>query len=236
MSKENFSTSFDNQLKGLDIYYRYPILLPFIGKDYSDTKSKILFIGESHYLPRDYDNKIFTEWYDKDLSEYNLSEYDKSYLNTRNIINGVINQEGFSKAHNIYRNFGNVYAECFNLNGYSDALSHIAFYNYFLRPAEVTGDSIKVDDWKEKVFSFDTLTKLEDILKPHKIIFLSSLARQVFHQVRWSDDRKEMGEELDKIVSGVPHPSSQWWNKEAKKYENVTGKQKLKNILHNLQD
>ena len=75
---KNFSTDFDEELKGIDIYHRYPILLPFVGNEYTDTKKKIFFIGESHYLPGNYNNKISTEWYDKNLSEYNFSEHDKS--------------------------------------------------------------------------------------------------------------------------------------------------------------
>ena len=237
MTKENFSIDFDKELKDMDIYCRYPISLPFIGKNYADTKKKILFVGESNYLPIEYNNKITTEWYDKKLSEYDFSETAKWYLNTRGIVNGVINKdEPGNKAHIIYRNFGNVYAECLNHRDYSDALPHIAFYNYFLRPAEVTGKSIRVNDWGEKILSFDILVKLIDILKPHKVIFLSSLARKTFHPVRWSDERKEIGKEVEKIVNDVPHPSCRWWYKEAKKYGNVTGKQKLKNILYDMQD
>ncbi len=67
---------------------------PLSAKKYNGSTKKILFVGESHYLPAKYNDTVSTEWYKKSLSDYNFSERDESYLNTRNIINGVINKRG----------------------------------------------------------------------------------------------------------------------------------------------
>ncbi len=86
-----------------------------------------------------------TNWYNKKIGDYEFDEEAIRWLDTRNIINGVINKWGYSKGHNIYRNIGNVFGEVFLLGGYENSLPYISFYNYFLRPAEITGESINYD-------------------------------------------------------------------------------------------
>lgn len=43
------------------IYTLHPELAPFIGKHYAKAPLKVLFQGESHYLPAAYDHKIEQE-------------------------------------------------------------------------------------------------------------------------------------------------------------------------------
>lgn len=53
------------------IYKFHPKLAPFIGKLYPKASLKILFLGESHYLPAAYNHKVGQEWY-----EHNTTSYD----------------------------------------------------------------------------------------------------------------------------------------------------------------
>ena len=48
----------------MTIYTLHPELAPFIGKHYAKAPLKVLFQGESHYLPAAYDHKVGQEWYE----------------------------------------------------------------------------------------------------------------------------------------------------------------------------
>lgn len=227
--------SYKTELKKVQIYNDYPLLTPFIGEEYGKKHSRCLFIGESHYLPKESKVVSDAEWYNKTQKDHEIDEASAAYLNTSNIIQeDVINKNYGSKAHAMYRNYGNSFAHAMNIEGgFQKALPHTAFYNYFLRPAETTGDSINILGWDEEVRSFENLKTLYNILKPEKIVFLSSKAKQSFHRVRWSNEEgaKEFGELVDKIVIAVPHPCSAWWNKTSKKLNGLNGRQHLEKEL-----
>ncbi|WP_157231242.1 MULTISPECIES: hypothetical protein [Capnocytophaga] len=48
----------------MTIYTLHPELAPFVGKHYAKAPLKMLFQGESHYLPEAYDHKVVQEWYE----------------------------------------------------------------------------------------------------------------------------------------------------------------------------
>jgi len=250
--KKNYSINYDMKLKEIDIYKKFEILIPFIGENYNSSKQKILFIGESHFLPKESykENSLkdLSEWYKNNQDYYNFEGNAKPCLNTRNIINNdVINLDFQNPSHSIYRNLGNVYADFFKLNGYKESLPNVAFYNYFLRPAEVEGGSI-MNTKEDDIFSFNHLIQIDATLKPDAIIFASKKARQAFHRVRWSSEFRVKGEVLEEKIFYVPHPGNAWWNKEFKIAKNgfwnskiipfpankINGKNKLKLILESL--
>lgn len=132
-------------------------------------------------------------------------------------------------AHNIYRNIGKVYGEVFAKGDYPQALEYVAFGNYFLRPAEVCGESIIINGWDEEVRSFQQLAALEKQLQPALIVFVSKKAHESFVRVAQAQGATAL---LSKAKS-VPHPNSAWWNRAIAQYEGRTGKEELKNILHN---
>lgn len=217
MDTINYTDEYNNFMK-LSIYEKYKLLIPFVGKNYNTATKKVLFIGESHFLPKQTYNRIDIDefWYKTEQGYYKFTEEERDYLNTRNIINrDVINSTYQNKSHSIYRNIGIEIANFLGLEDYNKALLQIAFYNYFLRPAEAEGESI-LDSWNDDVYSFIHLINIEKILKPHAIIFSSKKARQAFHRVRWSEEFKSEGEILEKKVFYIPHPGNAWWNNEFK--------------------
>ncbi|MDW0359844.1 hypothetical protein Q8G38_11020 [Halomonas venusta] len=69
-----------------------------------------------------------------------LTETEKSWINTAGIIKHNISKKFPNKSHWIYRNVANEINKKFF--GYSDSVeifNHLAFMNYFQRPAESQG-------------------------------------------------------------------------------------------------
>ena len=212
------------------IYNLHPELTPFIGKLYPKAPLKVLFLGESHYLPAAYNHKVGQEWYERSTASYGFSTEALAWLNTAAIIrHDVIECNYKNPAHNIYRNIGKVYGEVFAKGDYPQALEYIAFGNYFLRPAEVCGESIIINSWDEEVRSFQQLAALEKQLQPALIVFVSKKAYESFVRVAQAQGATAL---LSKVKS-VPHPNSAWWNRAIAQYEGRTGKEELKKILHN---
>ena len=212
------------------IYNLHPELTPFIGKLYPKAPLKVLFLGESHYLPAACNHKVGQEWYERSTASYGFSTEALAWLNTAAIIrHDVIESNYKNPAHNIYRNIGKVYGEVFAKGDYPQALEYIAFGNYFLRPAEVCGESIIINSWDEEVRSFQQLAALEKQLQPALIVFVSKKAYESFVRVAQAQGATAL---LSKVKS-VPHPNSAWWNRAIAQYEGRTGKEELKKILHN---
>ena len=208
----------------------HPELTPFIGKNYPQAPLKVLFLGESHYLPAAYNHKVGQEWYERSTASYGFSAEALAWLNTAAIIrHDVIESIYKNPAHNIYRNIGKMYGEVFAKGDYPQALEYIAFGNYFLRPAEVCGESIIIKGWDEEVRSFQQLAALEKQLQPALIVFVSKKAYESFVRVAQAQGATAL---LSKAKS-VPHPNSAWWNRAIAQYEGRTGKEELKKILHN---
>lgn len=194
----------------------HPSLTPFIGNHYG-KKPKVLFIGESHFLPSEYNNTIGAEWDTQPTTAYNFTAEALAYLNTRDIIrHDVIEATTKNSSHSIYRNIGNVYGEVFVVGDYRSALEYIAFSNYFLRPAEECGGSISILNWEEEVTSYRHLVTLNAELRPKAIIFVSQKARQSLHRVLHSPHIGAEAEDIKAKVYAFPHPSCRWWNTPAK--------------------
>ena len=206
----------------------HPELAPFIGKLYPKAPLKVLFLGESHYLPAVYNHKVGLEWYERSTASYGFSAEALAWLNTAAIIrHDVIESSYKNPAHNIYRNIGKVYGEVFAKGDYPQALEYIAFGNYFLRPAEVCGESIIINGWEEGVCSFQQLVALEKQLQPALIVFVSKKAYESFVRVAQAEGATTL---LSKTKS-VPHPNSAWWNRSITQYEGRSGKEELVRIL-----
>ena len=63
--KEICTDYFDKDLLELDIYNRYPQLLPLIGEQFTAFHKRVLFVGESHYLPNTSSiHNDAASWYD----------------------------------------------------------------------------------------------------------------------------------------------------------------------------
>ena len=210
-------------------YKRIPQMLPWVGKEYDGMgHKKILFIGESHYMPySEGKNKTFEDW-NNGISECDLDDDEKGNINTVEIIGGLHNPGPKSKAHGIYYKTEKAILEAgFNPGNKDNMFRYCAYYNYFLRPAPKKGDSIKhYINNEDKVNSQATFDEIIHFLKPDFVYFLSVFAWETYCEHKKKDDI---------IVDYSPHPSCSWWHR--KKYmfnsngELLSGKEKLIKFL-----
>lgn len=218
----NYNNQYDAKLKRLDIYQRYPELLPAIGKYFSKRKNKIIILGESHYSP-DGIQRNSKEWYASDSSK--LSDEEKKYINIRKIIESWADGSVKSKAFSIFNNLNKASKEIVGFMNSKDSIfDNVTFMNYFLRPAK-TGKSIQRDE-QDKQRAFDNLVKVCEILEVDHLIFVSRLA---YNDFNWFYNNRNPLKLNVKYHHPIPHPSCSWWNRRSSKYinsqdEKVTGK------------
>ena len=120
---------------------RFPCMRPWIGSRYRDARHKrLLVIGESHYLPNE--STIHHDpdrWYRSGQDD--LSEEEVRWASTIGNITGR-----WYRAHRIYRSIQDEVARILQESGVTPddfPLNHIAYCNYFLRPAPVAGGSME---------------------------------------------------------------------------------------------
>lgn len=237
---------YDAQLKKIDFYQRYPSCLPFIGSNYPNSKQRVLLLGESHYMSNELGKEISQTWYDENekslelkIKKFNLNNKDKkvqvNWISPRQVINSFQKKPGH-KPFRIFLNTAQVLERYFETDKSKQAIEIISFYNYFLRPAEKKGLSIHQNKL-DRFHAYNNLNLVVDIIKPHKIIFISRLAYQAF---KTSHSQQN---DVFPFTSWTPHPSSSWWNRKSKKYsfnesEALSGRERFEAILdysiHNL--
>lgn len=215
---EYFSNAFDEQFTKIKHYQNYPEMLPWIGHKYSNTRVKTLLVGESHYLSKS------SEYHHDPIAWYEgliISDKDDcGWIKTRNIISNGIETKWKSASKTIYRNIEKALFESDMFGNIPDtAFSDVAFMNFYQRPAEITGKSIKVTK-HDVVTSNDVFQGVVNIILPDIVIFTSSLA---FKSAKKGGSLKYL-EDNKIIYTRTPHPGMPWWNRVAKKYGNKSGK------------
>ena len=193
---------------------RFPCMRPWIGSRYRDRlHPRLLVIGESHYLPdQSTIHRDPARWYRS--SQDDLSEEEVRWANTAGNITGR-----WFRGHTIYREIRNAIARILQEGGVTPddfPLNHLAYCNYFLRPAPQAGGSMEGNEDRQDV------AVAEQVLcwfilrhRPQLVILTSRFAG------RYAED----------IVRGyglpclsTPHPGSRWWNTAARSYGNLTGR------------
>jgi len=223
---ENCSFEFDNKFDAIEHYQIYPEMKPWVGSEYTHSKVKILVIGESHYLDAGSIYHHDTQgWYEGvKVSD----KKDWGWIKTRNIISNGINTKWKDKSKAIYRN---IEKALFETELYKEkqltVFSDIAFLNYFQRPAQQTGKSIKVSKLDSDI-SNKVVSQVVTTISPDIVIFTSSLA---WRHAKRSGFVKVLDDSLIKCTR-APHPGMPWWNRVSKMYGNRTGKQHFINFVN----
>lgn len=225
--------------------------MPFIEDGYE--KSKLLIVGESHYLGQTRKNRI----YDLDYFRYNwwngncdkLNNDYEGYYNTRNVVSNYLNGERH-RGHIIFTNIVKSYSRVI-LNekvkniSYKDSqkFNDLAFMNFFQMPSLFYGEKfwdslsysakssndmqLAYDIWDKAVqVSSEVLDDVIDILKPKLVFFTSISAFKAYS----SSNSKYSN---NKIVVKVPHPGCPWWNKPSSKSGGKSGKEIFEEYLLN---
>ena len=192
---------------------RFPCMGPWIGNSYRAPRFKrLLVVGESHYLPeKSTIHHDPNRWYRS--KEENLTCEERAWVCTVGCISCVKRGQYYA-GHRIYWNLKAELTEIMQENGLvaSDGfpLDHIAYYNYFMRPAPTTGDSMKghVEPIDCKVAE-GVLRWFVQKHRPELVIFVSDFAGGFAESVI---------REYDILYIITPHPGSPWWNRAARKY------------------
>lgn len=217
MEISGVKTIYDEKFLSIEHYNKYPQMLPWIGKYFGEKYKKILFIGESHYLPENSQVNI-GEWYD--LNKNNLNTEEIEYTNTRYcLLKNFNNNSIWKNINQILKNIG-IQSTSNNL------FEFFAFYNFFQRPAVNIGKEI-FQNQKDIEIANILFVKIVDIIEPDFVLFLSSKS--------W--DNCKNGDYSFKW-DFTPHPSSPWWNRKAATYsisddEILTGKEKCEILIKN---
>ena len=232
MSLEHSTSKYDSKFQTILHYKNFPQMIPWVGTDY-DKKDhkKILFIGESHYLPKDsIIHETPDKWYSS--SDSNLNVEEKRWINTRGVMKKNENQKYNSPSQVvIFGNIETVIQEAMEKTKYDydeskqQFFRYCAFYNFFQRPAHI-GDSLEAEPQDIKV-AIETFEKIVSILKPDFVYIVSSKV--------WYLPEMQKVREL-KNADFSPHPSCSWWNRpchidKVDRNLKVTGKEKLLKFL-----
>lgn len=208
------STQYDVAFLAIGHFQKYPQMRPFVGKNYE--KTKLLLVGESHYLPPNSSANLIANWYEGNSQSLSAEEY--MWTHTAMIIN---NTDFKSKGHRIYANLEKVLSQVIGQTE-DTGLVHCAYMNFFQRPAEESKGSIQVKD-KDRAVGNDVLRQVCHILKPRMIYFVSRKAFGAYSQT----------EKLAPWMGQGAHPSCSWWNRKTSYYtkppnqERITGKESL---------
>ena len=203
---------------------RFPCMQPWIGSRYRDQRHKrLLVIGESHYLPPE--STIHHDpdrWYRS--SQADLSEEEVRWASTIGNITGR-----WTHAHRIYRAIQDEIARILKESGITPdpfPLNHIAYCNYFLRPAPTAGGSMEGNacqqdlDAAEEAFRWFTLSHL-----PELVIVTSRFAGRLAANALWESGIPHIS---------TPHPGTRWWNTGSRSYGNVRGRDLFANFVSDL--
>ena len=241
---ENSYPKYDKQLLEIDHYKKYPVMMPFVGKSYSNSNAKILLIAESHFLHsetaeiigKEEFDRLRTDWYKRSSTDFEKQGLRIHSIYTRAVVYSALYND-YSNSFRIFYNINSEARETFKLNGLEgNPLEYMCFYNYFQRPAFQSGKSI-IDTEEDNEKAFAVYNEVVQILKPDLVIFVSAKAANIYKYYR---NQKYKG-----IASGlnqpdfdvVPHPGSSWWNRKSKNYgknidgTNRTGREKFRHIL-----
>ncbi|MCY4373306.1 MAG: hypothetical protein OXC31_05980 [Spirochaetaceae bacterium] len=193
---------------------RFPCMHPWIGSRYRDERHKrLLVIGESHYLPPE--STIHHDparWYRS--SQADLSEEEVRWASTIGNITGR-----WTRAHRIYRAIQDEIARILTESGITPdpfPLNHIAYCNYFLRPAPTAGGSMEGNECQHDLNAAEAVLRWFILSHcPELSIVTSRFAGRLA-----ANALQESG--IPRLSTPQPHTS--WWNRAAPSYGNVRGR------------
>jgi hypothetical protein len=219
---------YNDDLLKIDHYTKHPQMIPFVGK-YWGQYTKLLVIGESHYMPDDFPKDMIEEWYELSPIDFENAGEDISWTHTAGIIDKTWYED---KGHTIYRNIDYAIIDSGFCPGYlpgENSFCFISFMNFFQRPALNSGEGI-IPNKDDIEIANETLTEVIKILKPDFLFFVSSKARDCLKE-EWFKDLLNSGK-----IGYSCHPATSHWNTPSIKYSEdgttpLTGKQAFINFL-----
>jgi hypothetical protein len=219
MSHTSLTLEFDDRLSTISHYSRYPEMMVAVGDLYQNASLRILVLGESHYVDQDEASNHPDLWYE---GRNIACAATIPYICTRKIFDNAINGRKKSKSKAIFHSLGSALGASgivATLPG--SPLQSIAYMNYFQRPAEESGKSLRVRP-RDVIEAAHVVSEVVSILKPQLVVFASRLA--------WKHAKAGLAYQLQQAgihTLDVPHPATSWWNRPSRPMKGQTGRQRL---------
>lgn len=217
-------------LSKIDFYQQYPAMKPFVGDNYLSTvHKKLLIVGESYYLP----NKVamhhnVDEWYKSNAeqlkNEFKIKEIEDA-LDWIHCCHLMTKKWDLKSGHKFYNEIALCLKKILKTNGNTqNHISEIAFTNFYQRPAEKEGASMKHFVRKVDVdYGCAILTEVINAITPDLVIITSKHV--------WDISSKKLKQFLaDKKITldFTCHPAGwKYWNSQSYRH----GKKKLIDLL-----
>lgn len=213
------SSDFDLLLSAIPHYALYPEMMVAVGRHYRAAPARVLVLGESHYLDGVEPANTPERWYARrELT----NPASAAYISTRGVFNNAICGRKPSKSKAIFHSLANALNACgMRMPEARSGLQSIAYMNFFLRPAEETGESIRVAP-RDVEEAGRVIPAVCAALQPQLVVFASRLA--------WGHAQADIAPGL--TASGiqtafVPHPATSWWNRPSRPMKGLTGRQRF---------
>jgi len=232
------TTQYDEQLNlRLPHLSKYPQMIPFIGANWHNMKTKILLLGESHYIDGDElddieGGKHKQDWYNSNSQSF--YEGLANYINTRREVNRADKKKEFKHVKSLQIHYAlkeAVKKEFSELKDKEHIFPYLSYYNYFQRPAFIEGESIDNNLLDDQIAYF-TLKEVSNIIHPEIIVFCSKKAWNSYSRQLKTEDKLLFFKNC--FIDFVPHPSTAHWNMPRKAYGNLSGYEKFINIIRKI--
>ncbi len=219
MSHTNLNLEFDDRLNTISHYSRYPEMMVAVGDLYRNASLRILVLGESHYVDQAEPSNHPDLWYEG----RNISCVATiPYICTRKIFDNAINGRKRNKSKAIFHSLASALRD----SGVVEAspvspLQSIAYMNFFQRPAEESGKSLRVQP-RDVIEATSVVNDVISFLEPQLVVFASRLA--------WKHAKAGLADHLQQVgihTLDVPHPATSWWNRPSRPMKGQTGRQRL---------
>jgi len=202
----------------MNFYRQYPMMKPYVGKNFhGDGIPSLLIVGESHYLEDGVTVHHEPEkWYSG--SSADMTSEQLEWIDNPAILNSS-RANNFS-LHTHFRNTFRVINDCGpRYIDFTRVADDIAYYNFFLRPA-AQGTSLEVCSRDIDIANEAFALHFAELM-PTAVIFISMKA---FEHLR-----QQPPEGIPLIAT--PHPSRPWWNKSAAAYGGKRGQDILADFI-----
>jgi hypothetical protein len=167
-----FQDRFDNKLRKIEHFHRYPEMLPAIGCDYGKYCKPILLIGESHYFPPGRAVPDAGPWYSG--TSQSLEPTEKNWINTRGLLEKE-KKNGKWSSRTLWCMYGNIEKVLSAKLPKCDSMfRYIAYMNCFQRPAANKDSFANIVTVEDVRTSIETINAVIDVIRPDSICIVSA--------------------------------------------------------------
>ena len=225
---------YENNFSKISHYQKHPQMMPFVGSKWGEKYKKMLMIAESHYLPKPLDD--IQKWYKMKLEE--IQEYYKNKYGQENKIvkqvkwatdtSRLVNEH--NRDDGILKNISRAIQIANESLKNENIWEHLAYINYFQRPSNKKGKSVKDDGCgitkEDRKIAKRVVNEVIKIIEPDSIFFVSRLAYKYNCKYYPKNSIKENYPNIKVGVSCHPQARGGQWTSSSYYYDYINKKGK----------